>query len=377
MARPHPSAARRPSSPRRRGAGACASPAATPPGSTPTMSASAVAARTVCGCRNRQGTLTGQRRDHTGSAAAADRERPADQRELQRQPRPGDGPHGSGRSDQSRAIFTFAGKTATNSPAAAAAPSRRVRGAATAAATPSSAIPEASVQNRGVPGRRRGTIRVEGSRCDQVQHAGGGQHGGERGGAGVAGSHARSVPRRVGKATFRARDVLNVAFRATTRNRPDPDGVGPARLGSARGVPAGERPEARPFVGRPVAGRAHPHARGRRGTGRVAAAAARRRPGLALPRRADRLARRRGLRRQQQRQPDLVQRRLLLRDGVALHHRLRRHRPGLPASPAAHHAGDHAAAAAVPHRPGRHHRRAPHRALPAVVPHFALEVPRA
>ena len=32
---------------------------------------------------------------------------------------------------------------------------------------------------------------------------------------------------------------------------------------------------------------------------------------------------------------------------------------------------------AVPHRPGRHHRRAAHRAFPAVVPHFALEVPGA
>ena len=31
----------------------------------------------------------------------------------------------------------------------------------------------------------------------------------------------------------------------------------------------------------------------------------------------------------------------------------------------------------VPHRPGRHHGRAAHRALAAVVPHLPLEVPRA
>ncbi|MGH3857853.1 MAG: hypothetical protein ACRDR6_31070 [Pseudonocardiaceae bacterium] len=53
--------------------------------------------------------------------------------------------------------MTFAGNTATNNAAAAAPPSPRVRGTATAIATANSTTPEAAVHNRGPPGSAAGT----------------------------------------------------------------------------------------------------------------------------------------------------------------------------------------------------------------------------
>ena len=50
----------------------------------------------------------------------------------------------------------------------------------------------------------------------------------------------------------------------------------------------------------------------------------------------------------------------LLRHGVAVDHRLRRHHPGHPVGATGQRSGDHAAAGGVPDRPDRHHRRDPH-----------------
>jgi voltage-gated potassium channel len=55
-----------------------------------------------------------------------------------------------------------------------------------------------------------------------------------------------------------------------------------------------------------------------------------------------------------------LHRRALLRDRLALHDRLRRHHAGDPVGPAGQHPRHHAAARAVPHRPGRHDARGPH-----------------
>src|SRR5262249_8641150 len=61
-----------------------------------------------------------------------------------------------------RAILIWAGRPAVNRAAAASPPSRRVRGAATAAATASSAAPDRYVQVRALPGNAVGTIRSYG-----------------------------------------------------------------------------------------------------------------------------------------------------------------------------------------------------------------------
>ena len=50
---------------------------------------------------------------------------------------------GHGLSHQNRTMFTFAGNTATNNAIANVAPNRRVRGAASSAAVPNSATPDA------------------------------------------------------------------------------------------------------------------------------------------------------------------------------------------------------------------------------------------
>ena len=100
-------------------------------------------------------------------------------------------------------------------------------------------------------------------------------------------------------------------------------------------------------------------------------------PRCAHRRRADRLLPARRLRRQQQRRRHRPDRRLLLRDGLALDHRLRRRGAGDRVRAAVDDPRHHAPAAAVPHRPGRHHGRAAHRTVPSGVPHQPLEVPRA
>ncbi len=89
--------------------------------------------------------------------------------------------------------------------------------------------------------------------------------------------------------------------------------------------------------------------------------------------RAARLPRPRRLPRQQRRRP-VVPRLRLLRDRLAVDHRLRRHHAGERVRPAGQHPGHHPAAGPVPHRPGRYHARGAHRALPAGVQAATMEV---
>ena len=145
------------------------------------------------------------------------------------------------------------------------------------------------------------------------------------------------------------------------------EGVSPIRLRprettSARGAPAGRRgPDTRPDDL----------------TAAGAPAAARDRAGRPRDHGADRLLRPQRLPGRLRRRRDHPRRRVLLRHGFRLHHRLRRHRPGQRHRPVDHHHRGHAAAADLPHHLRRHHDRAAHRAVAAVVPDPALEDPRA
>ncbi len=176
-----------------------------------------------------------------------------------------------------------------------------------------------------------------------------------------------------GVLTFRRR-----RFTRTREHRPGLTGSATAPLRFRRATDQGSGgPGSRPHAGgarrrRGRGGDARPAPRAARGARPAHVDRPRRPPRGRAPRvrAARRLPRR-------QRHADRPRRRPLLRDRVPLDDRLRGHRPGDRGRAAVDDPRDHAAARAVPHRPGRHHRRAAHRALAPGVPHQPLEVPRA